>query len=123
MSVRSSSTSVFGEGWPRIPDSAHQLAADTITVTREEKGAQFRRFFQGLAASLFLFQGAFVFAANFSGPAATTSLRRRVFKASGATAFTSIPLPFVSSANVSVKRTTAALEAAYALKRGLGVVA
>ena len=46
-----------------------------------------------------------------------------MFKAPGAMEFTSIPSSATSSASVSMNRTTAALEAAYALIRGSGAVA
>ena len=46
-----------------------------------------------------------------------------MFSAPGAMALTSIPVPRSSSASVSAKRTTAAFDAAYALRRGSGDVA
>ena len=55
-----------------------------------------------------------------SGPAATVAATIRVLRTPGAMAFTSIPVSANSPASVSVKRTRAALEAAYALKNGRG---
>ena len=58
------------------------------------------------------------------GPASSTSSSSRVFSAPGAIALTSIPVPAATSAaSVSANRTTAAFDAAYALRRGSGDVA
>ena len=99
---------------PRIPLRTDQFPGNPVAYRGCKIDAQSRGFLEwhtagSRAASETFRKNSFPTA---SGPASRISSRSRVFRAPGATAFTSIENSRNSSAKVSVNRTTAAFDAA-----------